>query len=173
LFVGCLPKEFNDLFQFLHIFTFALFSYASAWLYVVSNFFVYSSHFPFSIGIRFLGAAAASHWYFNLTIREAAPYYEVHVPIMTRMTSVFLQLVFYTFSLQCTFVVRICSYNICSHTCYRILPTITVIFTGSFLKKSKFSFHQYQINHLHCLSYLKGNIETSKICWNLIHMHFQ
>jgi hypothetical protein len=56
---------------------------------------------------------------------------------MTRMTSIFLQLFFYTFSLQCTFAVRICSYNICSHTCYLILPTITVIFAGSFLKKIK------------------------------------
>jgi hypothetical protein len=82
LFVGCLPKEFIGLFQILHIFTFVLFSCANTWLYVVSNFFVYCSHFPFSIGIRYLGGAAACHWYFNPTIREVAPYYKRYMYLL-------------------------------------------------------------------------------------------
>jgi hypothetical protein len=46
------------------------------------KFVFFCSHFPFSIGIRFLGGVAACHWYFNPVIREAAMYYERYVYLL-------------------------------------------------------------------------------------------
>jgi hypothetical protein len=84
LFVGCLPKEFKGLFQVLYIFLSFSFPVQTHGYMLFLNFVFFCSHFPFPIGISFLGSAATCHWYFNLVIREAAAYYERYVYLLCK-----------------------------------------------------------------------------------------